>query len=107
MLPNPVLRDRRTGESGSAPGRQSLFVARCQAAHEEPFKTNGDADRCALSAIGRHEQVSSCLPSRLSSWASAPESGELPGEGPALAVTGPGGGRARRQIHHAVTERAE
>jgi hypothetical protein len=52
----------------------------------------------------RHEhqppQVSSRLPSRLVSWASAPEFGELLGKGSALVVTGSSGGRTRRRIHH-------
>jgi hypothetical protein len=55
----------------------------------------------------RHEQASSCLPSRLVSWASAPEFGELLGKGPALVVTSSSGGRTRRQIHHVDTERVE
>jgi hypothetical protein len=52
----------------------------------------------------RHEQVSSRLPSRLISRASAPEFGELLGKGPALVVTGSSGGRTRRQIHQIAAE---
>jgi len=48
----------------------------------------------------RHEPVSSRLPSRLVSWASAPEFGELLGKGSALVVTGSSGGRTPRRIHH-------
>ena len=59
------------------------------------------------SAIGRHEQVPSCLPSRLVSRASAPEVGELLGKGSALVVTSSSGGRTCRQIHHVDTERVE
>jgi hypothetical protein len=47
-----------------------------------------------------HEQVSSGLPSRLVSYASAPEFGELPGKSSALGVTRLSGGPAPRQIHH-------
>jgi hypothetical protein len=36
--------------------------------------------------------------SRLVSWTSAPEFGELPDKGSALVVTGSSGGRTRRQI---------
>jgi hypothetical protein len=43
-------------------------------------------------------------PSRLVSWASAPEFGELPGKGSALAVTGSSGGRTRRRIHQIGAE---
>ena len=49
-------------------------------------------------------QVSSRLPSRLVSWASAPEFGELLGKDSALAETGSSGGRTRRQIHQIVAE---
>jgi hypothetical protein len=52
----------------------------------------------------RHEQVSSRLPSRLISRASAPEFGELLGKGRALVVTGSSGGRTRRQIHQIAAE---
>lgn len=48
----------------------------------------------------RHEQLSSRLPSRLVSQASAPEFGDVLGKGSALVVTGSGGGRTRRPIHH-------
>jgi hypothetical protein len=49
-------------------------------------------------------QVSSRLPSRLVSWASAPEFGELLGKDSALVETGSSGGRTRRQIHQIVAE---
>ena len=52
----------------------------------------------------QHEQVSSRLPSRLISRASAPEFGELPGEGSALVVTGSSSGRTQRQIHQIAAE---
>jgi hypothetical protein len=51
-----------------------------------------------------HEQVSSRLPSRLVSWASAPEFGELLGKGSALVVTSPSSGRTQRQIHRIGAE---
>ena len=49
--------------------------------------------------------MSSRLPSRLISWASAPEFGELLGKGSALVVTGSSGGRTRRRIHQIGAER--
>jgi hypothetical protein len=42
--------------------------------------------------------------SRLVSWASAPEFGELLGKGSALVVTGSSSGRAQRQIHRIGAE---
>jgi hypothetical protein len=44
------------------------------------------------------------LPSRLVSYASAPEFGELLGKGSALIVTGSSGGPTRRRIHHIDAE---
>ena len=40
----------------------------------------------------------------LVSWASAPEFGELLGQGTALVVTGSSGGRTRRRIHQIAAE---
>ena len=61
-------------------------------------------DRWSLLWPPRHEQVSSRLPSRLISRASAPEFGELLGKGSALVVTGSSGGRTRRRIHQIAAE---
>ena len=52
----------------------------------------------------RHEQVSWRLPSRLVSWASAPEFGELLGKGSALVVTGSSSGWTQRLTHRIGAE---
>src|SRR5215472_18793663 len=64
----------------------------------------GNAMSAILPEHPKHEQVSSRLPSRLVSLASAPEFGELLGKGSALVVTGSSGGRTRRQIHQSGAE---
>lgn len=53
---------------------------------------------------GGRKQVSSRLPSRLVSWASAPEFGELCGKGSALVVASSSSGRTQRQIHRIGAE---
>ena len=68
------------------------------------FHADLDAETCRAHRPPRHEQVSSRLPSRLISRASAPEFGELLGKGSALVVTGSSGGRTRRQIHQIAAE---
>jgi hypothetical protein len=81
---------------------QAKFVKTAERAQVRAHE--GSVRRVAPIGHPRHEQVSSRLPSRLGSWASAPEFGELLGKGSALLVTGSSGGRTRRQIHHIVAE---
>src|SRR4051812_25073570 len=78
-----------------------MVVVGCQEARERGQGRAGEGSVRHVVPIGppRHEQVSSRLPSRPVSWASAPEFGELPGKGSALVVTGSSGGRTRRRIH--------
>ena len=84
--PRPAGRVRQ--DDRTSPGRGAGRLRETCRAHRPP----------------RHEQVSSRLPSRLISRASAPEFGELLGKGSALVVTSPSSGRTQRQIHRIGAE---
>jgi hypothetical protein len=100
-LDDPAGQRRTTGLEPLTHDLQAEFVKTTERAQVGAHEGRGH-----VAPIGhpRHEQLSSRLPSRLISRASAPEFGELPGKGSALLVTGSSGGRPRRQIHHIVAE---
>ena len=101
-LDDPAGQLRTTGLEPLTHDLQAKFVKTAERAQVRAHE--GSVRHVAPIGHPRHEQVSSRLPSRLVSRASAPEFGELLGKGSALVVTGSSGGRTQRQIHRIGAE---